>query len=177
VKEHVSDEYYKSLIRIKYLANICLVLELEKSLSDIYWLNVNDSNFPYVGIIEHTNMESTATYGGRHIVYLSKYLPINEDLYQMSDEEVMRFSLPYIKRMFPSFDSSWVRQFHVWKEPYTQPITEKNYSRLIPDYRMPIENLWLSTMAQIYPQDRGTNYAVREGRKVAEIITRQIDGT
>jgi protoporphyrinogen oxidase len=33
-----------------------------------------------------------------------------------------------------------------------------------------IENLWLSTMAQIYPQDRGTNYAVKAGRQVIEMI-------
>lgn len=170
IKNHVSAEYYNRLTRIKYLANVCLVLELEKSLTDIYWLNVNDPGFPYVGIIEHTNMEPPATYAGRHIVYLSKYLPADSPFYLMSDEQTLQFSLPHIKRMFPSFESSWIQRFHVWKEPYTQPIIESNYSRLIPDYQMPIENLWLSTMAQIYPQDRGTNYAVKAGRQVAEMI-------
>ncbi len=58
-----------------------MVLELRHSLSDTYWLNVNDPSFPYVGIIEHTNFESPESYGGSHIVYLSKYLPASDPLY------------------------------------------------------------------------------------------------
>ena len=65
-----SDEFTRRLTSIQYLANLCLVLELDTPLSDIYWLNVCDETFPYVGIIEHTNFEPPETYAGRHIVYL-----------------------------------------------------------------------------------------------------------
>ena len=75
VAPHASGEYVDGLRRIRYLANICVVLELDRSLSDIYWLNVNDPGFPFVGVIEHTNFEPASTYAGRHIVYLSRYLP------------------------------------------------------------------------------------------------------
>lgn len=167
---HVQDEYIDSINRIEYLANVCLVLELDRSLSDIYWLNVNDPDFPYVGVIEHTNMIPCEGYSGRHIVYLSKYLPKSESMYQMSKDELLNFSIPHIKRMFPEFEQSWILNHHVWKEPYTQPIVVCNYSKLIPDYKTPIENLWIANMAQTYPEDRGTNYAVRDGRKVAQIM-------
>ena len=60
--------------------------------------------------------------------------------------------------------------YAIWRAKYAQPITGCNYSDLVPDYRMPINNCFLCTMAQIYPEDRGTNYAIREGRKVARII-------
>jgi hypothetical protein len=29
-------------------------------------------------------------------------------------------------------------------------------------------------MAQVYPQDRGTNHAVRDGRKVARLLLREL---
>ncbi|MFX5752083.1 hypothetical protein ABTE32_21930, partial [Acinetobacter baumannii] len=80
VKDWASPDYLQQLRRIEYLGNVCLVLELNNSLSSTYWLNVNDPTFPFVGVIEHTNFESTDTYGGRHIVYLSKYLPVDEAL-------------------------------------------------------------------------------------------------
>lgn len=165
-----SAAYAQSLKRIRYLGNVCLVLEMTRSLSELYWLNVNDPSFPYVGIIEHTNFEPLESYGGRHIVYLSKYLPVTDALYQMTPEQVFEYSLPHIKRMFPEFDRSWVTGHHVWRAPYAQPIVEKYYSRLIPDTQTPIEGVFLATMAQVYPEDRGTNYAVREGGKIAKQI-------
>jgi protoporphyrinogen oxidase len=167
IEGHVPTAYTDKLRRVKYLANICLVLELDRSLSDTYWLNVADPNFPFVGVIEHTNFEPPESYGGRHIVYLSKYLPAEDALYTMSDDEVLEFSLPHIQRMFPDFDRSWLKAHHVWRADYAQPIMEKNYSQMMPSVETPLENLFISTMAQVYPEDRGTNYAIREGRAAA----------
>lgn len=165
-----SPAYTQSLNRIRYLGNVCLVLEMTRSLSGLYWINVNDPSFPYVGIIEHTNFEPTESYGGRHIVYLSKYLPVSDALYQMTPDQVLEYSIPFIQRMFPDFDRSWITRHHVWRAPYAQPIVEKHYSQLIPDVRTPVDGVFLSTMAQVYPEDRGTNYAVREGGKIAQQI-------
>jgi protoporphyrinogen oxidase len=143
------------------------VLVLDRSLSNTYWLNVNASDFPYVGIIEHTNFEPPETYGGKHLVYLSKYLPTDSELYRMQDEEVLEFSIPHIQRMFPEFRREWIHDYHVWRAEYAQPIVVKHYSRLVPPLESPIEGFCVATMAQIYPEDRGTNYAIGLGRKAA----------
>jgi protoporphyrinogen oxidase len=166
VGPHVDESYVKRLRSIDYLANVCLVLELDRSLSSTYWLNVNDPGFPFVGVIEHTNFEPASTYGGRHIVYLSKYLPEDADLFRMSDEEVLEFCVPYLERMFPEFRREWILGAHVWRARFSQPIVVRHYSRLIPEVRTPLAGLYLSTMAQVYPEDRGTNYAIREGRRI-----------
>jgi protoporphyrinogen oxidase len=167
LQDGTSAVYADSLRRIKYLGNVCLILEMNRSLSEIYWLNVNDPSFPFVGIIEHTNFEPKASYGGKHIVYLSKYLPTDDALYSMTSDELFAYALPYIKKMFPDFDPSWVLTHHAWRAPYAQPIVEKHYSKLIPAFETPVEDVFLCTMAQVYPEDRGTNYAVREGRLAA----------
>ena len=175
VEPHVPGEYVERLRRIRYLANVCVVLELDRSLSDLYWLNVNDPSFPFVGVIEHTNFEPASTYAGRHVVYLSKYLPDNDALYRMSDQEVVAFTLEHLRRMFPDMADDWVLNAHVWRGRYAQPVVECGYPKLIPDVRTPIENLLLATMAQIYPEDRGTNYAIRQGRETAMIYARALD--
>ncbi len=167
LERHTSPDYVAGLRRIEYLANICLVLELDRSLSETYWLNVNDPTFPFVGVIEHTNFEPPESYGGRHIVFLSKYLPESDVLYQMADDEVLDFAVPHLKRMFPEFKREWVTNHHVWRARFSQQIAEPHYSRLIPAEQTPLENVLITSMAQIYPEDRGTNYAIREGRRVA----------
>ena len=174
VEPHVPEEYVEQLRRIRYLANICVVLELDRSLSDTYWLNVNDPGFPFVGVIEHTNFEPMATYGGRHIVYLSKYLPETDMLYQMADEEVLDFTLDHLGRMFPELKRDWILDAHVWRAQHSQPIVERRYSRLIPESKTPLEGLYLATMAQIYPEDRGTNYAIREGRGTVLVVAKEL---
>lgn len=176
VQPHTSEEYTASLRNIKYLANVCLVLELSRNLSRTYWINVNDPDFPYIGIIEHTNFEPPETYGGRHIVYLSKYLPESTDLFHMNDKQIFEFSLPYIQRMFPYFNQGWVSNYNVWRTRYAQPIIVRNYSNLLPDSKTPLDGFYISSMAQIYPEDRGTNYAIREGRIIGEDVSNYLNG-
>src|SRR5690606_33239900 len=137
------------LLAVQYIGNVCLTLELSRSLSDIYWLNVNDPDFPFVGVIEHTNFEPTESYKGRHIVYMSKYLPTDEKLYAMSETEFFEYALPFIQRMFPKFERSWVLNYHVWKEEYSQPLVTLNYSKIIPEHKTPLSNVVINTMAQI----------------------------
>lgn len=162
------SDYSSKCKEIRFLGNSCLVLRLSRSLSSTYWLNIADPSFPFVGIIEHTNLDSRENYGGDHIVYLSKYLPTTEKLFSFTTDEMLDYCVPFIQRIFPEFDRSWILSHHVWKAQFSQPVITKNYSNLIPSLKTPIDGLWLCTMAQIYPEDRGTNYAVRYGRRVAK---------
>jgi protoporphyrinogen oxidase len=164
------DAYTSPARQIRFLGNVCLVLRLNRSLSSTYWLNVADPTFPFVGVIEHTNMDAPENYGGERIAYVSKYLPVTDSMFSMGDEELFEYCLPYLNRIFPEFSRDWVNGFHVWRARYSQPVITKRYSHLIPSTRTPISNLWLSTMAQVYPEDRGTNYAIRAGRNVAKEI-------
>ena len=170
-------DYARKCGQIRFLGNSCLVLRLNRSLSSTYWLNVADPSFPFVGIIEHTNLDSKENYNGEHIVYLSKYLPTTEPLFSLNNDDYYAYCEPFIKRIFPEFDRSWVNSYHVWKAHFSQPVITERYSQLIPDTKTPIESLWLGTMAQIYPEDRGTNYAVRYGRRIARDIIQALAET
>lgn len=169
--------YVKQLERVRYIGNVCLVLELTHALSKTYWLNVNDPKFPFVGVIEHTNFERPETYAGRHIVYLSKYLPVTDALYSLDADAFLDYSLPYLQQMFPNFDRSWILKHHLWKARWSQPVVEKHYSRLIPAERGPRRGFYVCSMAQIYPEDRGTNYAIQRGRRLARDVASEYGGS
>ena len=170
VRSWANVSYIKSLERIQYIGNVCLVLELDRPLSKTYWLNVNDPNFPFVGVIEHTNFERAETYGGNHIVYLSKYLPHTDLMYSMTADELLDYSLPYLQKMFPKMERNWIRRHHLWRARWSQPVVEKHYSSLIPLEDGPKDGFHICSMAQIYPEDLGTNYAIREGKRVGNNI-------
>ena len=165
-----SPEWLASLRRVQYLANLSLTLELDRSLSDTYWLNVNDPGFPFVGVIEHTNFDSPDNYQGRHIVYLSRYLAKQDPLWAYADADYLAFCVQHLQRMFPALQRDWVLDFRIWRADYAQPVTERGYSAYVPAHTTPFANAWIGTMAQIYPQDRGTNYAIRDGQAMAALM-------
>jgi protoporphyrinogen oxidase len=160
--------YRQRLDSIPYLANVCLVMRLDRSLSDTYWLNIGDPEIPFTGVIEHTNMQRPEIYGGAHLTYISRYLDPEDPLYRMSAEDVLESYLPHLQKMFRGFGRDWVEQVWAWRERYTQPVIGLRYSERKPPFKTPVEGLWLSCMAQVYPEDRGMNYAVLYGQKVVQ---------
>lgn len=170
----VDADWLARLRRVKYLGNMCLVLRLKHSLSDTYWLNVNDPGFPFVGVIEHTNFDLPENYKGSHIAFLSRYLAVEDAVWSYTDEQYVDFALEHLKRMFPQLERSWLLEYRVWRAEFAQPVTERNYSQYVPGRETPFSNAVIATMAQIYPEDRGTNYAIREGRAVAEHIAKTL---
>ncbi len=159
-------DYLERLRRVLYLANVCLVLKLNRSLSKTYWLNVADTDFPFAGLIEHTNMQRPERYGGAHIAYFSRYTDPDDPYYSMTADQLFAAYLPYIQKIAPAFQPDWVEGRWAWRERWAQPVFVKHYSEIRPALRTPAENLWLSCMASIYPEDRGMNYAVVYGQKV-----------
>ena len=126
--------------------------------------------FPFLALCEHTNFVKPEHFGGDHIIYCGDYLPPDHENFSLSQDEILARFLPALKRFNPKFDPSWVKQSWLFKEAYAQPIPPVNHSRNIPDVRTPIPGLYLASMSQVYPWDRGTNYAVELGRRVARYV-------
>ena len=78
----------------------------------------------------------------------------------------------YLKKINPRFDKSWIINSYLFKSTFAQPIFPLNYSKQIPDIETSINGLYLANMQQIYPWDRGTNFAVELGEKVADLVTK-----
>jgi len=157
-------------------AAICTVLEMNRSLTPFYWLNIADPEMPFGGLIEHTNYIPRDRYGGRHILYISNYLFPDHPLYRATKDDVLRSYLPALKRVNPSFDRSWVLASHHVRADYAQPVVTVGYREQIPDMRSSVPGLYLCCMAQIFPEDRGMNYAIVYGDRVARLVMEDLRG-
>ncbi|MGI8967919.1 MAG: NAD(P)/FAD-dependent oxidoreductase [Chloroflexota bacterium] len=138
----------------------CLILSLDRPLTDVYWLNINDPGYPFLALVEHTNYMPPEDYGGRHIVYFGNYLPMNHPLFLKSEEEVLAEFVPAIKRITPSFDESWITETRLFRAPFAQPIVTVGYPDRLPRHESPVPGLYLANVSQVYPQDRGQNYSI-----------------
>jgi len=175
LEPHSGPAYAAGLRRITYLANMCLVMVSERPFTETFWMNVNDHEAPFVAVIGHTNFEPPATFGGRHVLYVSNYLPATDPDYALDARAYFDLVTPHLRRILPAFDPADVLAYRLWKADYAQPVCVCGYRGLIPAERTPIEGLRLVTMAQLYPEDRGTNYAVRQGREAARRLLAELD--
>jgi protoporphyrinogen oxidase len=148
----------------------CLVLALDRPLTDAYWLNVNDPGFPFMALVEHTNYLPAWDYGGRHLVYLGNYRPMDDPLMTASKEAVLDAFLPHLERLNPAFDRSWMTDAWAFAAPFAQPIVTVDYREHIPPFHTPIPNLWTASMFQVYPHDRGQNYSIALAERLVSRI-------
>jgi protoporphyrinogen oxidase len=167
------SRYLEGLLRLKSMGAVVMVLALKQRLSEqgYYWYNLPKSaGFPYLALVEHTNFLSPEYFGGEHIVYIGDYLEADHEYFNLSQEELLGRFLPTLPRFNPRFSPDWVRKTWLFRTNYAQPVPLVNHSKNIPDIQTPIPGLYFASMSQVYPWDRGTNFAVEIGRRAAGMM-------
>lgn len=167
---NITEEYINKLKSIDYLGAICLVFSSEQNLSNYYWHNINDLKAPFLAFIHHTKLIPKERYGGKYVYYIGAYLPHESEQFNLTDEDLIKNWFDYLNKIFPDFDASKVVQKNLFRLRNGQHIVDLDYESKIPDYKTPVPNVYLSNFSQIFPEDRGTNFAVREGRKISQLF-------
>jgi hypothetical protein len=72
--------------------------------------------------------------------------------------------------MNAEFSPNWVKEWHVFRTPYAQPVFTTNFVNLMPVHRTPVHGLYVTDSTQFYPEDRTISAAIEQGRKVASMI-------
>lgn len=171
VTPKLPQDYKEKLLSLKGLGAINLVLRLKKPFlaDNTYWLNICDTKYPLMGIVEHTNFIDKKYYNNEHLVYLGNYLPHNHPFMSMDKKELLKTYDFLLKKINKNYKSEII-DTHLFSVPFAQPIIPTNYSKIIPPFETPIKNVYLANIQQVYPWDRGTNYAVELGEKVVDFI-------
>jgi len=162
--------YKEKALYTKYKANICMTIITRRQISDYYWTTIAERSAPFVLFIEHTNLIKDPAYKDKHIIYLSRYLDESDPFWQTPDDEIKRIFFDYLGGLFTGFRREDVIDCYINRAVYAQPVIGLNYSKHILPFETPVNGLYLASMAQIYPEDRGQNYAVNMGKKIARIL-------
>jgi protoporphyrinogen oxidase len=167
-------DYLAGIGALKSMGAVVLVASLSQSLltSGEYWFMPPKGEFPYLNVVEHTNMLDKEHYGNDTVIYLGDYLPQDHHYFTASDAEIADEWFAPLNKINPAFKREWVKHTWVFREKYAQPIPFLNHSRNVPTIATPLPGLFFASMSHVYPWDRGTNFAVKLGREAARLVAK-----
>ncbi len=166
------DNYLIKLKNLKSMGAVVVTLALKRRLTkEHYWINLpKGEEFPFLAFVEHTNFIERRHYDNDHIIYCGDYLKPDHEYFSLTKEDLLKHFLPALKRFNPDFDESWVKESWLFRTKYAQPVPPINHSPHVPSLETPIPGLYWASMSQVYPWDRGTNFAVEIGRRAARLL-------
>ena len=168
--KYMNEEEKQKIQKVNYTSARTMMIVANKSFTPFYWLNIGDNDIPFGGIIEHTNFIDKSNYDNNHILYISNYMTEDNKLYNVSKEELLKEYMKSLTKINKEFTMENIKDYYVFDEKYAQPIIECNYSEYIMNDKLEKEKIYLCTMPQIYPEDRGMNYAIKSGVNLANKI-------
>lgn len=172
--------YLQQLLNLKQMGAVVATLALTRPLMPdgrTYWLNIpatsadkSQNEFPFLALVEHTNFVGREHYGGDYLVYCGDYVVPEHAYLQMDKETLVNRFAAALPKINPAFTLDWIRDSWLFRTPYAQPVPLVNHSANIPAIQTPLPGLFFASMSQVYPWDRGTNFAVEIGRRAARMM-------
>lgn len=169
----LSAEYVRKLNAVKYLGIVCTVLVLKRSLTPFYVTNLTTNDVPFTGVIEMTNLISMEETGGRHLVYLPKYIAPGDSLFEASDEEVWNLFRADLQKMFPDLQESDIERRFIFREKLVQPLPVMHYSDIVPPMETGVPNLLLANTTQIINSTLNNNEMVKIAHRAVDMILKK----
>jgi protoporphyrinogen oxidase len=133
---------------IRYQGIVCASVVLTKPLAHYYVTNITEP-MPFTAVIEMTALVDPAEFGGRHLVYLPKYVDPSDPLFDASEATIRESFLAALATMYPHFTMDDVLAFRVSRVRHVLAISTLNYSELMPPMIASVPGLFVVNSSQI----------------------------
>jgi len=164
-----SSKYLSRFNKLKYLHAITLILKTDKPILDkTYWLNICTDKIPFMILAQHTNFVDKKNYNNNCLAYIGWYVDGESKLLKMEKKEIIELVKPSLNKIQNS--EFIIKNSFLFKAAYAQPIFDKDFEKNMPTFKTPDKDFFIANLDMTYPYDRGTNYAVKLGKDVSELI-------
>ena len=167
----MTARYAEQLESVVYLDALLMIVATDRPITDTYWHQIHDPDAPFLVVVSLDSLIGVEATGGRHIYFIGDYVANGDPRLGLSDDELRASWFESMRALFPAFDETIVRESHVFRFHHAQHVVDVGYEDRIPAVRTPMDGYFLANFAQVFPEDRGTNYAVREGIAAARLIS------
>ncbi|TQV83338.1 FAD-dependent oxidoreductase [Denitrobaculum tricleocarpae] len=158
---------------ILYQGIVCASLLLNRPLGGAYLTYITDETIPFTTVIEMSSLIERSEIGGRHLLYLPKYLPVDDPLLDADDAEIEAAFLPALQRLFPDLTRDAIKAFKVTRTRHVLAVSTLNYSDNLPPMATSIPGLYIVNSAQIVNASLSVDESVNLANEaVASIMTR-----
>jgi protoporphyrinogen oxidase len=161
----------KLLEGVEYQGIVCASLLLKKKLADYYVTNITDSGLPFTAVIEMTALVDPASFGGRALVYLPRYVASDDPLFGQPDDAIRDSFLAGLERMYPDFRRDDVEHFGISRVKNVFALPTLEYSRRLPPMETSIPGLHMVNSAHIVNGTLNVNETVRLAEEAASRLT------
>jgi protoporphyrinogen oxidase len=132
--------------------------------------NITDAWVPFTAVIEMTALVPPAELGGRHLVYLPKYVPADDPALEWPNEQIQERFLAALERMYPQFDRGDVLAFRASRVRHVLAIATLNYSAHVPRMATSIPGLFVVNSAQILNGTLNVNETIQLAERSLEAL-------
>lgn len=157
------EEILERYRTVQYMGVVCVIAKLKKPLSDKFWVNVHDPDMDIPGLVEYTNLRPME----HHIVFVPYYLPGDHPKYREPDDVFQVKMRRYLRRINRSLREEDILDVRVHRYRYAQPICPVGFGQHLPDWKLPIKNLFVADTSFYYPEDRGISESIELARRMA----------
>jgi protoporphyrinogen oxidase len=156
---------------ITYLGVVCPSVLLKHPLSKFYVTNIIDSWPPFTGIIEMTAMVDPKELGNRSLVYLPKYVESTNELFSKTEQELKRYFLDALFKMYPSLSENDVIHWQVSSAKKVFALPSLHYSEKLPPIHTSLKGFFIVNSAQIVNGTLNVNETIQIAEsKLEEIL-------
>jgi protoporphyrinogen oxidase len=156
---------------IIYLGVVCPSILLRRPISIYYVTNITDSWTPFTGIIEMTALVDSQELGNRSLVYLPKYVDPGDDLFLKKSEELRKYFLRHLFKMYPDLSDKDVTFWNVSSARKVFALPTLNYSKKLPSVITSLKDYYIINSAQIINGTLNVNETVQVAEsKLKEIL-------
>jgi protoporphyrinogen oxidase len=170
--EELTDAEKTQLEQVRYLGVVCASMLLEKPISPYYVTNITDTWVPLTAVIEMSTIVNSETQlGGKHLVYLPKYLPDDHEGLNESDEDYKEKCLSTLEKMYDHFSRDNVIDFKVARAKYVAALSTIDYSTRLPPIVTSVPGFYALNSAHILEGNLNVNETITLGEtKLEELV-------
>lgn len=151
---------------IRYLGVVCASMLLKQPISPYYVTNITDSWVPLTAVIEmSTIIDPETQLGGKHLVYLPKYLPDDHEGLQESDEDYREKCLSTLEKMYDHFSRDNVVDFKIARAKYVAALATIDYSSRLPPVVTSVPGFYALNSAHIVEGNLNVNETITLGEQ------------
>lgn len=172
----MTREYAEQLTGIDYLGAALMVFTTSEPITDVYWHQIHDLDAPFLVFLSLDSLIGVEGTGGRYVYYIGDYVQNDDEVMTMPEDALRERWYAGLERLLPEFRRELVQESHVFRFRNAQHIVDVTFESRLPAMRTPLPGYFLANFSQVFPEDRGTNYAVRDGLRVAALIEESLAG-
>ena len=161
-------EILEKLQLLKNIAVVCVIVKLRRSVTQNFWLNINDPEMDIPGIIEYSNLMPLS----HHVVYVPFYMPGEHEKFTEPDSKFLDKVKLYLRKINPKLTDQDFIDLRVNRYRYAQPICEPGHLNNLPALALPVKGLWAADTSYYYPEDRGISESIAFGIELAKSVLR-----